>query len=160
MIRLFRVILRSAALRRVSKDVRASAAIEFALVTPLLIYLLIGLVDVGRYMYYGIIVAHAARSAVQYGSQTVYTADDSTGIMNVARQDAQGLTLSVNPPTIQCVEGGVVVICPSPGTAIPTTLSYYVQVQVSGTFHPLVAYPGIPSSVPVSATAVTRLGSQ
>lgn len=159
MIKLFSVILRSAA-RRVSKDDRASAAVEFAIVTPLLVYLLIGLVDVGRYMYYGIVAEHAARSAVQYGAQTVYTAKDSTGISSAATTDGAGLNLTVAPPTIECVQGGGIVTCPSPATAVPTNLAYYIQVQVTGTFHPLVVYPGIPSSVPITATAVSRLGSQ
>jgi len=154
------VILSSAAQRRVSKDARGSAAVEFAIVTPLLIYLLIGLVDVGRSMYYGIVAEHAARAAVQYGSQTVYTALDPVGTANVARQDAQGLSLTVGTPTIQCVMGGNTITCPTPSTAVPTTLAYYIQVQVTGTFHPLVAYPGIPSSVPITATATMRLGSQ
>jgi len=159
MIKLFSVILRSAALRRVSKDDRAAAVVEFALVTPLLVYLLIGLVDVGRYMYYGIVAEHAARSGVQYGAQTVYTAKDSTGISSVATTDGTGLAL-VATSSIECVQGGGVITCPSPATAVPTNLAYYIQVQVTGTFHPLIVYPGIPSSVPITATAVSRLGSQ
>jgi hypothetical protein len=33
-------------------------------------------------------------------------------------------------------------------------------VQVSGTFHSLLNYPGIPSSIPISATAVMPVGNQ
>lgn len=138
-----------------------SAAVEFAVVAPVLVFFLLGLIDVGRYMYYGILASHAARAGVQYGTQTSLTALDNVGISNAALQDAQGLSNFHATATILCTANGASTSCPANNTSsIPTSLVYYVQVNVTGSFNTLIAYPGIPSSVHVTGNSIMRLGSQ
>lgn len=139
---------------------RGSAVVEFALVAPLLVYLCFGVVDVGRYTYFGILAAHAARAALQYGAQTVITAADTTGITNAAVQDGQNLSAWHVTPGVSCAENGTSIACPANNAGLPPALVYYVTVQVTGTFQPLFTYPGIPSSVPVTATASMRIANQ
>jgi Flp pilus assembly protein TadG len=45
---------------------RGAAAVEFALVLPLLVILLMGIIDFGLYFYNDLAVAHAARDAARY----------------------------------------------------------------------------------------------
>jgi Flp pilus assembly protein TadG len=136
---------------------------ELALVAPLLALLLLGLTELGRFAYFSILVANAASAGVQYGAQTLETANDSTGMANAAENDAGVGVLNPSPaPTSYCE------CYPSPGssftcpTAAPTCTSgnhpvYYVQVTTQGTFSSLFHYPGLPTSVTVSRKAVMRV---
>ena len=36
--------------------------VEFALLAPVFIFMMIGVIEVSRYMYFGIVAAHAARA--------------------------------------------------------------------------------------------------
>ncbi|MGA2760575.1 MAG: hypothetical protein ABSF08_09685, partial [Candidatus Cybelea sp.] len=114
--------------------------------------------EVGRYMRLAILASHAARAAVQYGAQSTVTAADSTGMRNAALQDAQNLSNWSVVPSHFCMSNGAIVTCPS-GQPNASS-SYYVQVQVTGTFPSLLNYPGIPTNIPITSTAVMRLGSQ
>lgn len=142
-------------MRRFSHSERGTALVEFALVAPVLIFLLIGLIEVGRYMYFGILVTHSARAALQYQTRDLITVADTTGAQNAGLQDAPNVALTVTP-SYYCALNGSLVSCLSGGSGIV----YFAKVQVSGTFHSLLNYPGIPNSVPVSATAVMRVTNQ
>ena len=54
--------------------------IEVALLLPLLLLLLVGTIEIGRFAYYAILVANSARAGAQYGSQSLVTSADTTGI--------------------------------------------------------------------------------
>jgi Flp pilus assembly protein TadG len=140
---------------------RGSAMVEFAVLMPIMVFFLLGIIDVGRYTYYGILASHAARAGVQYGAQTSMTALDKSGIQNAAHLDAQSLSNFSSTTTVLCTVSGANTSCPANNTSsVPTSLVYYVQVNVTGTFNTLISYPGIPNKVPVTGTAVMRLGSQ
>jgi len=51
-----------------------------ALLLPLLLLLLVGTIEIGRFAYYAILVANSARAGAQYGSQSLVTSADTTGI--------------------------------------------------------------------------------
>ena len=63
--------------------------LEVALLTPLLLLLLVGIFEVGRFAYYSIEVSNAARAAVQYGAQSLADAKDSVGLTQAAKSDCQ-----------------------------------------------------------------------
>jgi Flp pilus assembly protein TadG len=137
---------------------RGTSVVEFALVAPVFIFMLIGLIETGRYTYYAILAAHAARAGVQYGAQSVFTAADSTGMRNAALQDGQNLPNWVITTSHFCENNGAAAGCPSGEPSAGT--AYYVQVQVTGTFTSLIGYPGITNSLPIGATATLRVGGQ
>ena len=151
---------------RLAREESGTSLVEFALVAPVLILLLVGMIEIGRFAYYAILAANAARAGVAYGAQNVQTALDTTGIKNAVIADGQSLAnwsaanaitvkqlCSVNggTPTSPCLTG-------SSGPAAGTV--YYVSVQVTGTFKSLLSYPGLPSSLPVSGNAIMRVASQ
>lgn len=138
------------------------ALVEFALIVPLLMMLLVGAVETGRYMYYSILVGNAARAGVQYGSLSYFNANDSAGISAAAKADGQnvsGLTAT----------GGLVCSCWNGSGAAPLDCSkqscplagydrlVYVQVTASMQLSPLFSYPGLPSTYTISRQATMRV---
>ncbi len=135
--------------------------VEFAILAPVFVLLLIGLIEVGRFAFFGILAANAARAGAQYGAQTLSTAADSVGITNAAKQDGQNLSnWGVQANDLCSVNGGAPAICPTPGAGPPTNTIYYVQVQVNGTFSSLLKYPGIPHSAQISGSSTMRVANQ
>lgn len=148
-------------IRRLVRAERGAAIVEFAIVTPVLIGLLLGTVEVGRYTYMGIVAAHAAHAAVQYAAQNPTTALNLTAIKNAATADTPNPSSWTVTPTHQCQTNGAPIQCPANNVqAISPAMVYYVQVSVTGTFTSLLQYPGIPNHIPVTATASMRVTSQ
>lgn len=61
-------MLRLSLLRRLRRDRRGGAMVEWALVAPMLIMLLLGSVDLGRYVWIRASLDHAAREGARYAS--------------------------------------------------------------------------------------------
>ena len=131
-----------------------TAAIELGLLAPALVFLFVGVVDFGRYLCCCILATHAANAGAQFGAQNVMTAASSTAMISAALRDAPALQGASASAVHTCMLGNVAVACNITGA------TYYVQVRVTGTFQALINYPGIPSSIPISATALLRVASQ
>lgn len=148
---------------------RGAALIEFALVTPLLIMVLIGLIEVGRLAYFGIEVANAAHAGAQYGAMSYRNAGGSG--MNVAAQNDGRNSISDLRTTADyvcaCWNPSTAVETPSAPTqtacALPCTagghMVTYAQVSVTGTMHALFNYTalGLPSQWAVTRVATMRV---
>jgi Flp pilus assembly protein TadG len=143
-------------IRKLLRSRAGTAVVEFAVVLPMLLFLLMGLMELGRYGYLAMLCAHAARSGAAYGQQNVFTAADTTGIKSAALHDL-GTTGWTVTTSYNCQENNSVVSCVGQPVSGET---YYLQVKVTGTFHSMFNYPGIPSSVSLSSTSTTRLASQ
>src|SRR5579872_2840396 len=73
--------------------------LEMAIITPILVLLVLGAIEIGRYAELSIVVVNAARAGAQYGAQNLAAAADSAGITSAAENDAQNIQgLTVNPP--------------------------------------------------------------
>jgi Flp pilus assembly protein TadG len=144
---------------KMMRSERGTSLVEFAILLPVLCFLLIGLIDFGRGMYYGIVASNAARAGAQYGSQYLWTVNDSTGIRSAVTADAPGIAWTVTTQAACSINGSPIIPCPNTGTAQPNT-TYYVKVHVSGTFPLLVNYPGLPAQIPINADNVTRVVTQ
>src|ERR1700687_1108526 len=70
---------------------RGQAAVEWALITPVIALLLVIAGDAMRMYYTSIEVNNAAKAGVQYGAQTQGTAVDLTGMQQAAQNDASDL---------------------------------------------------------------------
>jgi Flp pilus assembly protein TadG len=157
--------------------------VELALLTPLLLILVIGIVEMGRYSYFGILVGNAARAGAAWGAQNLPSSADTADINTAAQNDCQncgtlstaGLTVT-STPLCTCDNGGTfnpatptAAYCNSAKnlTAGSCTAGHWVvlvQVTTSGTFKPLITYPAggvfgflkIPS-LTFSSTATERV---
>ena len=135
------------------------ALLEVALITPLLLLLAVGIIEIGRYAYYSILVADAARAGAQYGAQNLATAADTAGIRTAAENDGQNL--SALHVTVRhecgCTGSSIGTGCPATACASPNHALVYVKVTVTGTFNSLFKYPGIPQSIDCDSTELMRV---
>jgi Flp pilus assembly protein TadG len=132
--------------------------LEVALLTPLLLLLLVGIFEVGRFAYYSIEVSNAARAAVQYGAQSLADAKDTPKISLAATNDSPDLSgLTVNSTVLcACSESpSSYVPCPALGcTGHPVV---FIQVDTNATIMPFFHYPGFPTTFPVNGHAMMRV---
>jgi Flp pilus assembly protein TadG len=146
--------------------------VEFAIVLPLLLLLLVGVIELGRYAYLAILVGNAARAGAAYGAQSPFTAGNpvvggTPAITIAANNDFQNNGQSISNleittafvcscdnvgtmSAIDCTSG----ICPA-GTNKVSSL----QVTAKGTFSSLFSFPGIPSSMVITRSAIIRIGT-
>jgi len=146
-----------------------TSIVEFALVLPAFVFLLVGTIEFGRFGYFSILAANAARAGAAYGAQNLITADDDGGIQNAALQDGANLSnWTSNPPQtgifvnqLCSVDGGAPTTCSTQSqTGPPQNTVYYVQVKVTGLFSPILNYPGIPSQIYISGSSTMRVAEQ
>lgn len=175
-----------------SRGLRQSgqALLEMALVTPLLLALALGVIELGRYAYVAILVGNAAHAGAAYGAQSLVDSVDTAGITQAACNDFQGngfpqaacesglpnsgqdniLNVS-SSATCGCDNGGSTPVQTNcSGSAIGSSISscstggghwvVMVSVETSGTFQSLFKYPGIPRSITVDRTATMRVAQQ
>jgi Flp pilus assembly protein TadG len=150
-------------LRKLYRSDSGASLVEFAILLPVMVFLLMGVIEIGRYTYYAVLAANAARAGAQYGSQNTTTADDITGMKNAATADEGSVPQFSPSPTPLCStnEGATLGNCASSGSSGPAAGTiYYVQVVVTGTFTTLFHYPGIPNNIPITGSATMRVENQ
>jgi Flp pilus assembly protein TadG len=122
---------------------RAAAAIEFALVVPLLAFLAVLAVDFARAFYSTLTLWNCARQGALYGSDPVAAQySPYTSLSQAALADAANLSPQ---PTVVSSTG-----TDGAGNA-------FVSVTVSGTFSMVTDYPGVGSSFALSRTVKMRI---
>ena len=142
------------------------ALVELAFVLPVVLLLLIGVIELGRYAYISILVGNAARAGALYGAQGFTKAIvNNPDITTAARNDfaSNGLdptTLTVDSSrTCGCDVGGTIATDTAancdPTTPPPCAGNWTVTIHVTAhnAFSGLFNYPGIPSSLTLSQTA-------
>jgi Flp pilus assembly protein TadG len=132
---------------------RGSSLVEFALVAPLLLLLLAGVLNYAMALRVAIAVSDAARAGAQYGSLTPANAADTAGMSAAARNSAPELTGMVATGSKICKCSGASVSC---AASCAGPLAVYAQVTASATAPNWFRYPGLPFSGAVAATATMR----
>jgi Flp pilus assembly protein TadG len=81
---------------------RGAAAVEAAVVLPVLLIFIAGIVDIGRLPKYADTLTNAARIGAQYGCTNTTTAADTTSISAMVKAELtnENLTVSGTNPTI------------------------------------------------------------
>ena len=140
--------------RRLSSSRSGQGTAELALVLPVLVMLLLIGTDLARVFYLSIGVNSAARAGAEYGSQSVITAADSTGMISAAKADGANLaSLNVAASQCTCMTSSTVPACPS-NYCSNNAEATYVTVTARAPFHTVVSYPGLPSSLTLSGQAI------
>ncbi len=144
-----------APLERFRRSSSGGAAIELAVIFPVLLLLFIGAVDYGRLYYTSITVANAARAGAEYGARDFTTSGDTEAMKTFAQQDGQEagtLTLSARR---YCQCAGAANGCTAcSGGAAPDV---FIEVTASKNVAMSLPYPGLPSSVSIARTATFRV---
>jgi Flp pilus assembly protein TadG len=134
---------------------RGQSFVEFAIVSPVLLLFLLGIMDFGRVFFVAIELNNAARAGTQYGIQSPANAADVSGMQQAAQSDASnisGITATASE-YCECPDGSTPACNSSPSCS---DLRVYVEVDTSGSFQTLLNYPGIPSSIPLTGKSVMR----
>ena len=143
------------------------ALVELAFLIPLLLLLALGVIELGRYAYIGILVGNAAHAGAIYGSQSLPQSVDTVGITTAADNDFTSNGQNVSNLTVTssvscgCDSSGSVTAAACIGVGAGTCASGHwvvtLSVTASGTFSSLFSYPGIPASITVSRTSTMRV---
>lgn len=147
--------------KRCAEDERGASVLEMALLLPVLLLVLVGLIDFGRAYYLSTEVSAAASAGALYGSQNTTAAQDTTGIATAARSGApnvSGLTVPTISLVCECSGSTASVSCSSPGCSSSSHLIEWLTVGTSATYKPLLPYPGIPSPITLAGQATLRVG--
>jgi len=160
--------------RRFLRLQSGQALVEMAIVLPFLLLLALGVIELGRYAYIGILVGNAARAGAAYGAQSLGQASQNGPITTAADNDYKNngqivSTLNVSS-TFSCGCDSNGVVNPPP---IGTNATCFVKdaskctggghwvvilsVTASGTYQSLFNYPGIPSSIAISRISQMRV---
>jgi Flp pilus assembly protein TadG len=160
--------------KKLFRDESGQAIVETAFVAPILVLLLVGLVDYGRFMHDGILIANAARAGAQYASQNVRTANDISGIQNAVLADMQNSNEQLLTQTdisastyYKCTDGATVVtpsstlpnglpVCSSSPVNQHTLMFIKVVVQPTIPFSLWIPYPGL-STVTITKSAEMQI---
>ncbi len=125
------------------------AALEFAIVLPLLVTIMLGATDFGRFSHSTIAVANAARSGAGFASmnpwdvnnQTAWSAGIRQAVVDELSQSTAFDVADLNVAVIRTVE---------------TSGFKRVSVQVTYPFHMLINWPLLPATFNLSNTVVMR----
>lgn len=130
--------------------------------TPLLMLILIGIIEIGRFTYFAILVGNAAHAGAEYGAQDLKTAGDTSGIKNAVLNDGQnisGLSPSPAPSVFYICWNGTTAQSSNAPTC--TTAGYhaveYIQASATGQFNTIVKWPYLPQSMNLTRNASIRV---
>jgi Flp pilus assembly protein TadG len=128
--------------RRANHERKAAAAVELAVLLPIITFLFVVAVDYGRIFYYSQVIDNCARQGALWASDPKAPAYNLyTNVTDAALADAPGLSPK---PTV------------TSGSGTDSAKNTYVTVTVTWTFTTITKYPGVPSSVTLSRTVQMR----
>lgn len=144
-----------------------TSMVEFALLMPVIAFMLLGLIETGRYTALSVRVSNAARAGAEFASiRPSVTAYDGSDIVNAACADS-GLSCTSSPSqnamsvtsNVTCTfsDGSADPTCSLPAQGSGLQRKMYVHVTTTASFTPLIQYPLLPASVPMSAATTVEV---
>lgn len=134
------------------------ATAEMAVLTPLFLFMFLATADFGRVFYTSITLAHAARAGAQYGSFSLAQSGNTAGINQAATEEAQDIgAISITSQRFCKCSSGAPADCVTDTCGAYGAPQVFVQVTAGQTFQTIVPYPGIPSPMSLSRTAIMRV---
>lgn len=130
-----------------ARDRRGASAVEFALIAPILLVMLAGLIDGSQYIVQSMQVRAAAQAGADFAQGHGFDAAAITaavqGATSLPTTGANALAVSTPVQASQCLDKGKLVAaaganCPAGGPA-----GSFVSVAVQKPYTPLLAWPGL-----------------
>ena len=138
---------------------RGAAALEFALVAPVLILMILGMIDFGMVMNAQALVANSARDAARVASLNGTEAN----ARSTALKSASSLGGTAPTVTVQCfTDIAATTACTGSSYDTAKAAGYIVRVTVSYTYNwitPLPSWVGMGSTSTISKMAYMRIES-
>lgn len=144
------------------RDVGGVAAMEFALVSPVLVVLLVATLDAGVYINDKMKVESAARSSVEYvlsSGDESYLMEDIMSLYFQPEDETESEDMSwktdvtVETGTVCECADGVEVACNSMCTDPSDYRRRYIEAFVTKNHNTIFPYPGLPSSLVINGYA-------
>jgi Flp pilus assembly protein TadG len=114
---------RSIGVGKTRRGQAGQSLVELALLTPLLLVMVLGSIEFGRYAYLSILVGNAAHSGALYGAQSNLTAANVAGICTAAENDYQNGEVPATCTNAGTSPSTTVTVCPSGSTCTASNLS-------------------------------------
>jgi Flp pilus assembly protein TadG len=144
--------------RRAHSARTGAATVELAVLLPFLCFLIVVAVDFARIFYYGVTVQNCARNGAYYASNypnNNYLYNDIYGYKDLDDAITRDAGSLPTRPTYT-VSYGTSPDGPFTLTTEPAS-GGYVQVTVTWQFQSITRYPGIPSSVQMTRSAIMQI---
>ena len=157
-------------LRRNRPSEAGQSVIELALLMPLLLVMVMGIVDVGRMFYLTMALTGAARAGAQYGSRGQVYASNTAGIQAAAAAEAVSIGsasggswwgtatnfATTAARTCQCENGTAVSPCTTVNACSGGKVFTLLEVNTSANYSPLAGFLGL-SATTLHGRAVTKV---
>src|SRR4051812_47293628 len=137
-------------------DRRGVAAVEFALIAPVLLLLVAGLIDGSRL----IVQTMQVKAAAQAGADSPRKSGWTAAAISTAVTSATSISVSPTPAPAQstaCVSGMTITPSAGPTCAAGGTPGTFITVAAQAPFAPIMPWPGLSPSTAVAAQAVVRV---
>ena len=143
-------------LPRAWRDEDGVSAVEFALIAPLLIAMMVCIVDFGLGYYTDTQLASAAQAGAAYAVHKGY---DAAGITTIVQSATKLGNIGVAPAQFCGCPSATGVIGASCGAMCDDGLraGTFAEVTATADYTPLVSYPGLPNVFHLSEKATARL---
>jgi Flp pilus assembly protein TadG len=142
---------------RITRNRRGGAAVEFAVVLPVLTLLAIGVADYARADKTGLAVVNAAAAATEVGARSAGVSGDTAAMTSQAIADASPVTLDTVTSSrfCRCSDGSTPACTGSCSRyGVPQV---FVKVRVRKNYTMLFRYPGLPATLAVIRTTTLRV---
>ncbi|MEQ1887753.1 MAG: TadE/TadG family type IV pilus assembly protein [Alphaproteobacteria bacterium] len=138
------------------QNISGAAALELALITPLLAVLTLGLTDTGRAIGQRMQLIDAAQQGILYGQLRNPVGDDVSGVLAAigpgSPENARSTTVALYCECVVGAQLSCAVTCPE-----NVVMRRYLDVTITENYITLFPYPFIGETVPIRTHAVSRL---
>jgi hypothetical protein len=144
-------------LKGLARNERGTAAVEFALIAPVLLLLAAGAIDLSRLIAQTMQVRAAAQAGADYALKNGVDPWDPGAIQGAV---AAATTLAVTPlaaEEVGCAAGSAIVPPPGPLCAAGGTPGTFVNVDATADFTPIVPWNGVVLPAQVRGQATVRV---
>lgn len=146
-----------ARVRRAAGQRAGNAALEAAIIAPVLVMLSVGITDYGLAIHRKMQIQHAAQAGADYAMRSGFNLGAITSSVTAATTATGIVALPAPVEFCGCTAGTTIVVAAcSALCADGTAAGTYVTVSAQGNYTTLLPYPGIPASFTFSATSVAR----
>jgi hypothetical protein len=133
-------------------------SVEFALIAPFLMTVVVAVVDLGTGLHHAMQVENAAQAGLQYALVRGFDAAAITARIAATSPDL-GIAASPEPqrfcgcPSASAIEPATCgAFCPD-----GSTTGTFVSVSAAATYRPPIAFPFVPETVPLQTTTIARI---
>jgi len=134
------------------------STVELASMATILVTLLLVAGDFSRMFYVSITLNNAARAGAQYGSQSLITAADSTGMQTAANNDGSNVAGFSVIKTSECTCGTALTVAACPSSYCTNNpQATYVEVDTQATFQTVLSFGVIPASLTLTGKAIMQV---